>query len=249
MSWNKIADSYNHFIDRGDPLREHLLDPGTLSLLGDVSGKRVLDAGCGEGYFSRLLSSRGAKMAGIDISPKLVAHARRKSPRLSFSVHDLCDPLPFNKNSFDIVLAHMVLMDFTPIAPTLSEFSRVLAPCGVCVFSILHPLVTAGELGKTFWERVFCRSPYYALSSYAASQTRPWHIQNVGDSKVYHRSLEKYVSAFSSASFSLTTLREPVISDPELTNKNSFYRLSSKVPLFLIGRAVTCSCTSCAQIV
>ena len=52
--------------DAGDDLG---ILPHLLALLGDVSGRRVLDAGCGEGYLARILAARGARVTGIDLSP------------------------------------------------------------------------------------------------------------------------------------------------------------------------------------
>ncbi len=61
------------------------VEPGSniaqfLQIVGDVSGLTVLDAGCGEGYLSRILLHRGAQVTGIDISPRLVEMARAKDP-------------------------------------------------------------------------------------------------------------------------------------------------------------------------
>ncbi len=50
--------------------------PHLLDLLGDVSDRVVLDAGCGEGYLARILAARGARVTGIDLSPRLIALAR-----------------------------------------------------------------------------------------------------------------------------------------------------------------------------
>ena len=54
--------------------------PPMLDLLGDLSGQRVLDAGCGEGYLARLLAASGARITGIDISPRLIEQAQGKDP-------------------------------------------------------------------------------------------------------------------------------------------------------------------------
>ncbi len=49
-----------------------------LTLLGDVAGLDVLDAGCGEGYLSRILAARGARVTGVELSPRLVELAHTK---------------------------------------------------------------------------------------------------------------------------------------------------------------------------
>src|SRR6266508_3605764 len=60
----------------GDPFG--MLSP-MLALLGDVAGHDVLDAGCGEGYLSRILAGRGARVTGVDLSPRLVELAGQKA--------------------------------------------------------------------------------------------------------------------------------------------------------------------------
>src|SRR5680860_182652 len=50
------------------------------SLLPDIQGKSVLDIGCGEGVFSRMLAERGADVTGMDLSPEMLRHAAPSSP-------------------------------------------------------------------------------------------------------------------------------------------------------------------------
>src|SRR4028118_308387 len=52
--------------------------PATLSLLPDVAGKRILDAGCGPGIYSEWLAKNGAKVVAVDASPKMFELAKRK---------------------------------------------------------------------------------------------------------------------------------------------------------------------------
>ncbi len=53
------------FGEQGDFAREHLLNPALFSLLGNVNGKKILDAGCGQGYLCRLMTSPRAEARGI----------------------------------------------------------------------------------------------------------------------------------------------------------------------------------------
>src|SRR5437660_10611316 len=80
--------------------------PATLSLLPSLAGKRVLDAGCGPGWYAAELVRRGASVIGIDASEHLLEIARRRSPdNAEFHVADLSEPMPFVPSaSIDLVL-------------------------------------------------------------------------------------------------------------------------------------------------
>lgn len=84
------------------------------TLPADLTGARILDAGCGTGAFSIEAARRGAQVVGIDLSPKLVALARHRAPklfadRLDFRVGDLLDA---SLGGFDHVVAMDVLIHY-----------------------------------------------------------------------------------------------------------------------------------------
>ena len=67
--------------------------PACLALLGDVAGKRVLDAACGPGLYAAELVRRGAQVVGFDHSPRMVEICRARVGQGEFLVHDLGDPI------------------------------------------------------------------------------------------------------------------------------------------------------------
>jgi 2-polyprenyl-3-methyl-5-hydroxy-6-metoxy-1,4-benzoquinol methylase len=78
--WNSNADAWAEQVRRGaDVAREWLNNPAFLELVGDVPGRRVLDAGCGEGYNTRILARRGARMTGVDLSERMTRWPARKN--------------------------------------------------------------------------------------------------------------------------------------------------------------------------
>ena len=70
-SWDALADGWSEWVHHNDN-RLYVLDPAHLQKIGDVTGKRVLDAGCGEGRFARMLAERGAKVTAFDFSPRMI---------------------------------------------------------------------------------------------------------------------------------------------------------------------------------
>src|SRR5215212_1548335 len=75
----------------GDPSREALLDEWMLDVVGTVEALDVIDLGCGEGRFSRMLAARGARVTGIDLCEPMIAaaSASRSSTRETYAVADM----------------------------------------------------------------------------------------------------------------------------------------------------------------
>lgn len=102
-----------------------------------VSGMRVLDVACGEGYGSALLAQRAARVVGADISPAAIDHARARYagvPNLEFAAGD-CAALPFTDASFDAVVSFETIEHIHEQEAFLDEVRRVLRPGGLFVLS------------------------------------------------------------------------------------------------------------------
>lgn len=109
--------------------------------LGVGTGDRLLDIACASGLAIELAGLRGARCAGIDASPRLVAVARDRNPEADIRVGDM-HALPWPDASFDVVTSFRGIWGTTPAA--LGEVRRVLAP--------------GGRLGLTVWGHIK-RSP------------------------------------------------------------------------------------------
>ena len=118
----------------------HYDRPACLSLLGDVAGKRVLDAACGPGLYAAELIRRGADVTGFDQSPRMVEICRERAGQGEFRVHDLTDPISWLPDgSVDLVLCALAIEYVNDRVAALREFRRVLRPGGALVLSRQHP--------------------------------------------------------------------------------------------------------------
>lgn len=115
--------------------------PRFLKLLGDVSGLLTFDAGCGEGYVSRILTCFGARVTGIDISASLIKIARAKDPEgtIAYQVADLSQPLHAHQNRFDLIVSQLVLNDVYDYRGFLTTLGSVARPGGHLVLSLNNP--------------------------------------------------------------------------------------------------------------
>jgi len=101
-----------------------------------VSGLRVLDAACGEGYGAFLLSRGAAHVIGVDIGEQAIAHARERyvMPNLRFACASVTR-LPLANASVDAIVSFETIEHLAAQRDMLAEFRRVLAPDGVLVVS------------------------------------------------------------------------------------------------------------------
>jgi 2-polyprenyl-3-methyl-5-hydroxy-6-metoxy-1,4-benzoquinol methylase len=84
-AWSRASQEIvANFGDEGDFIRRNLWNPVIFGLVGDVSGKTILDAGCGQGYLSRLLAKKGAVVTGIEPAEPWYTYAvqREQAERL-----------------------------------------------------------------------------------------------------------------------------------------------------------------------
>ncbi|MGF9660192.1 class I SAM-dependent methyltransferase, partial [Pantoea agglomerans] len=136
------TSAYNAHYDR----------PATLSMLGDVRGMTVLDAGCGPGHYAERLVERGADVVGIDASEKLIRLAQERVEQADFRVHDLESPLSWiDDDTFDRIVMALVLHHLHDPRATLSELRRVLRPNGRLVISTVHPVADWLRLGGSYF--------------------------------------------------------------------------------------------------
>lgn len=173
--------------------------PAMVALAGDVSGRRILDAGCGAGPLSAALRERGADVTGIDASAGMLALARRRLGNdADLHVVDLSDPLPFADGVFDDVVASLVLHYLQDWGPTLAEMRRVLRPGGRLIASVQHPFVDYVIQDP--------RPDYFATTSYGDEFTFSGRSVAM---RFWRRPLHAMTDAFTAAGFRLCVISEP----------------------------------------
>jgi ubiquinone biosynthesis O-methyltransferase len=139
-----------------------------LELVGDVSGRRILDVGCGDGELAIELTKRGAIVTGIDASAAMIATAKDRAKQhdadVTFQVA-VAEHLPFPTEHFDGVTAITILCFVDNPAPVFREIARVLRPAARLVIGELGKWSTwaaarriRGWLGSRLWHRARFRT-------------------------------------------------------------------------------------------
>lgn len=183
-------------------LNEFYNRPALAELLGDVAGRRVLDAGCGSGPIYADLRAAGASVTGIDSSAAMLEQATlRLGADADLAVADLGEPLPFDDDTFDDVVASQALHYLEDWSPTLAEFRRVLKPGGRLIVSEEHPAATF------FADRLAGgSSEYFGVRA----RTEEWTLGGQSARLVFwDRPLHAMIDAFTAAGFRITTISVP----------------------------------------
>jgi 2-polyprenyl-3-methyl-5-hydroxy-6-metoxy-1,4-benzoquinol methylase len=210
--------------------------PYILRLVGDVREKRVLDVGCGGGFYSLLLSERGAKVLGIDSSEQMIKTAMEKASRkmldTKFSVGDVT-ALGIEDDVFDLVLSTLVLMDVKELDKAESELVRVTRNQGDIVVSVQHPILTAGDWAREAGQKLFRKLDDYFTEKELKAEWANEKKERVS-LRYYHRSLQAYTQPFFERGCVLTALIEP---NPHKVYKilnPTEYEDATRIPHFII---------------
>lgn len=220
FSYDTIADAYAAGIDAA-PYNALYERPAMLSLLPDVEGARVLDAGCGAGWYSEQLAARGARVTSIDESAAMVRHARKRlGDGAEVRVHDLSQPLAFAADaSYDGIVSALVLHYLRDWSAPLAEFRRILKPGGWLLFSTHHPAADAALF-----------QPERYLDVELVEDEWEW----VGTIRFFRRPLSAVINPVAEAGFAIERLVEPLPTEAFRQQKPEAYARMLRQPQFLI---------------
>ena len=222
---------------RDNPDNANILEekPALFSLAPDLTGKAVLDLGCGFGENCAEFMRLGARrVVGIDISEKMLEIARQENTGIECIRADMSD-LSSLDEQFDVVFSSLAvhyIMDFCSFA---AGVARIMARGGVFVFSQEHPLTTAPITGASWtWDEKTNRL-HYNLSDYMRSGQRSttWIVDNVVK---YHRPFSEIANALFANGFSIEKMLEPTPTD-ETIKRIPKYAKNMDKPNFLVIKA------------
>lgn len=172
--------------------------PEVLRLAGDVSGRRILDVGCGSGTLTAGLAAQGAVVTGFDRSAMMLDLARhRLGEDADLHVADLSEPLPFGDAEYDDAVASLVLHYLADWSGPLVELRRVLKQHGRLIVAVNHPAAYA---------IVYPAADYFALTQY--SEDYEFDGRNVSLT-FWHRPLQAMTSSFAASGFRIVAVSEP----------------------------------------
>jgi len=165
--------------------------PTIVSMLPDITGKRVVDLGCGFGWFCRWAREAGAaSVLGLDVSANMLARARETTSdaAVTYRQADL-ETLELPVSSFDLAYSSLTLHYLEKLGVLFATIHRALAPGGCFVFSAEHPLYT--EPGPDYLDE--------------GPRTTDWLAKGVVKQ---HRTLASYLNLLIDAGFTIRHVEE-----------------------------------------
>jgi SAM-dependent methyltransferase len=211
--WDRYADEYQathgEFLgDVGFVWGPEGLTEDEAGVLGDVTGKDVLEVGSGAGQCSRWVRAHGGRAVGLDLSHRQLQHSRRidqDSGVVVPSVQATATHLPFADDSFDVVFSSFGALQFvSELDRAVAEAARVLRPGGRYAFSITHPTRwmfhdDPSEAGLVASQSYWDRTPYVEVDEATGVVAYVEH----------HRTLGDWVALLAGTGFRITELLEP----------------------------------------
>ncbi|MEA2745398.1 MAG: hypothetical protein QOG25_3769 [Acetobacteraceae bacterium] len=196
--------------------------------------RRILDLGCGLGYFAREARSRGAaSVLGVDISDRMLADARARGADAEITyVRSSLEAYEPAAESYDLVVSMLALHYIADYPGLVRRAARSLVPGGRFAFSVEHPIYTAG--GTSDWHRGPDGTPvHWPVDRYRDEGERrtTWIVDGV---LKYHRTIETYVNALLQAGLTLARLEEPEAESLPLLTKRPELQGERRRPPFLL---------------
>jgi len=237
--FDKLAGNYDELMgEGGDFHHKNTIDPAIYKLAGNVKGKKILDLGCGNGYMARALSKKGAIVTASDISSDIIDLAERRgvNKKIKFLVHDASDLKQYPDNSFDIVIANMMIFYVKNLDKMMSGIARILKPGGKFIFSFSHPFrplkpYSDWEKGKINNKKIL----FIKVTGYLneRAETYPSRFNKKVNVTTYYKPLGKYIEILAKHNLLISAMIEPP-SKGLLKDWPERLRTSHRIPTFII---------------
>jgi SAM-dependent methyltransferase len=186
-----------------------------LALLPNTTGT-CLDMGCGSGIVGPRISERGFELTGLDISPVQLAIAKQKG-RLKHAVHGNASAMPFDDDSFDLIVSTYTHTDIDDWDNAVREVERVLKPGGHFVYVGAHPSFFGAQAQINKADGTVTIFPgYYNHSDRAFSGpgfSKGGIRETVGEK---HLSMEKLLNPIFAGKLSIELIQEDGGTDPPI---------------------------------
>jgi SAM-dependent methyltransferase len=208
--------------------------PALRAMLPELRGLRLLDLGCGFGWFARWARQQGAAhVLGIDVSARMLARARADTddPVITYTQADL-EHLDVSPASFDLVFSSLALHYIERLEALLSTVHRALVPGGRLVFSVEHPIYTAPADPKWSVDAEGRRT--WPVDRYLEEGPRSTDWLTKGVIK-QHRTVATYLTLLLRRGFAILHVEEWGPTDTQIAGRPSLADERQRPPFLLVS--------------
>lgn len=198
---------YRNLRDNLLGLHENVVRPALPALLPDLSGKRVLDLGCGDGWLCKLALEEGAaSVVGVDPSVLMLERAQQLVPddRASF-IRAFAEDVQFKPESFGVIVSILALHYVEDFGSVVNKAAGWLVDGGVLVILIEHPVTTCQREIDWVEEDGMVAWPIRRYHD-EGQREEHWYVDGVVK---YHRKVETVVNTLIAAGLKIEMLIEP----------------------------------------
>ena len=206
--------------------------PELRAMLPEVRGRRIVDLGCGYGWFCRWARAAGAAdVLGVDVSAKMLERARSElaDPAITYALADL-ETIELPVDRFDLAYSSLTLHYIADVARLMREIHEALVPGGAFVFSTEHPIFMASR--NAGWQLDADGRRTWPVDSYYDEGTRTTEWFTPGVVK-YHRRLATTLNHLIAAGFTIARVEE-FVPTPEQIAADPSLEKERERPMFLL---------------
>lgn len=235
--WDNVATWYDGWMGKdGSRHHQNFAIPALLNSLDLNPSQSLLDIGCGSGVLAPYLAAKGIHYTGVDISPKLIAIAKRNHGKSGKFLLGDARKLPklFAPNSFDACSFLLSIQDMNPLETVLQSASAVLATGGIVAILMTHPCFRIPR--QSGWGYEDGRKLHYRrIDRYLSPLNIPMKQHNQGATISFHRPLSAYINALAEAGFVVDKMDE--ITGDIAAESKAERLIQAEIPLFMALRA------------
>lgn len=242
-SWHESAEWYKALLAAGEgTYQTDVLLPNLMRLVVPRAGLKILDLGCGTGFFARAFSNAGAEVVGVDNGADMIKLAQAENSDIKY-YHGSADALTKCGNAeFEAVTIVLALQNMENLAGVIKECGRVLKPGGSLYIVLNHPAFRIPKMSGWEWNRdrsvQYRRIDAYLSESKQAIQMHPGAAPDAYTVS-FHRPLQAYVKILGKAGFGVTRLEEWISNRPGPKGRTfaALEQSRKEIPLFLFLEA------------
>ncbi|MFH1916970.1 MAG: class I SAM-dependent methyltransferase [Nanoarchaeota archaeon] len=210
--------------------------PALIKMVGDVTGKVILDMGCGFGDHAGKLKGY-KRLIGFDISKAMVDFANRQNiPNATFYAGDMRKKLRHQDNSFDVVYSGLAIHYLNNVNPLFKEVNRVLKKGGIFCFSTGHPIFNLLNQTEEYVVGIRTGSDGKRLiiGDYFDESPKLNDLGSLGKVKLCNFTYETLINTGSRTGFELVEYRDAKPMKTARKFDPDKYRLTTTLPTFIL---------------